>query len=117
MKPLFAIINSGGMVSNGLDLTQVHGIRGIFVPGMTSGDLLLQAGYATQSGTTPPASGDYSRFAETRAVGSGDLKLATGTGSRYIPWPLGYGETIPPYLRMESTVSQTNLCTLTLLTR
>lgn len=116
MKPLFAVINSGGLVSNGLDCTKIKGIRGMFVPSMVSADLLLQGGWATGSGTTPPGSGDYARFLETRgAFGSGDLRLATGPGSRYVPWP--FGETLPPYLRLESTVSQTNLCTLTLLTR
>lgn len=108
MKPLFAIINSGFVASQALDCRQIAAIRGMHVPAMTSGDLFVQ-------GALDSSSGSFSRLIETRAVGSDDLKLATGPGSRFVAWPLG--ETLPPYMRIEAAVAQTDNRTLTLLTR
>lgn len=115
MKPLFAVISSGQVGSSVVDLKQTSGLRGVIAPAMTSGDLLVLAGFSTASGTTPPLSGDFMRFMDTRAVGSGDFRIATGAGSRYVAWPLG--ETLPPYMRLEASVAQTDNRTLTLLTR
>jgi hypothetical protein len=108
MKPLFAIINSGSIGSQALDCAKIKAIRGIHVPAMTSGDIFVQ-------GASDNSSGSFARMIETRSVGSGDLKFATGPGSRFIPWPLG--ETLPAYLRLEAAVAQTDNRTLMVLTR
>lgn len=108
MKPLYAVIASGDLVSGTVDCTQVRAIRAIAVPGMTSGDLGVQ-------GALDSTSASFARFIETRTVPSSDLRFNTGPGSRFIAWP--FGEVLPPYLRLESLVAQTSPRTLTLLTR
>lgn len=110
MKSLFAVIASGDLVSGTIDARAIPGIRGIHVPGVVSGDLLIQ-------GALDSSSGSFARLLDTRAAGSGDLRFATGPGSRFIPIPHGLQETFPPYLRLEAAAAQTSPATLTLLTR
>ena len=117
MIPLFAVISSGQAVSGIVDARKVSGIEAIIAPAWAaSGDLILQGAAATGSGTTPPLSGDFSRYIETRAVGSGDLRFAVGSANRVVPMPGGFLRTTP-FLRVEAGVVQTDTRTITLLTR
>ena len=109
MNPIYAVIASGYVGSQAIDLRQSLGVRAIAVPLMTSGDLLLQ-------GAMDSTSGSFARLIETRAPGSGDLRFATGPGSRWVALPSVF-ETLPPYLRLEASVQQTDTRTLTLLSR
>jgi hypothetical protein len=108
MKLLYAVINSGFSTSGPVDARRINAIRAIHVPAMTSGDLFVQ-------GALDSGSGSFSRLIETRAVGSADMRFATGAGSRFIAWP--FGETLPPFLRLEAAVPQADNRTLTLLSR
>lgn len=109
MPPLlYTLVASGASVSDTINLTTYGRPTVLGVPGITSGDLLVQ-------GSFTPTSADFSRMLEVRSPGSGDLRFATGPGSRMAMWP----ETLrpPPYLRFETSVAQTNPATLTLLVR
>jgi len=108
------VVNSGFAVGSPVDLRQYPWVRAIGVPGITSGDLFIQAAMATDSGT-PPLSGSFARLLETRAVGSGDHRFATGPGSRWIAFP--FAETMPPFIRPEFAVAQTDTRTLQILIR
>lgn len=108
------IINSGFAVGSPVDLRQYPWIRAIGVPGITSGDMFLQGALAKADGSAPN-SGDFSRLLETRAVGSGDLRFATGPGSRWIAFP--FAETLPPFVRPELAVAQADTRTLQILIR
>ena len=117
MKALFAVIASGETVSAVVDARKVNGIEAIYAPAMSaSGDLILQGAISTASGTTPPNSGDFCRFLDTRAVGSGDLRFPVGSANRVVPMPGGLLVTTP-FLRVEAGVAQTDTRTFTLLTR
>ena len=111
MQQLYAVINSGFAVSGDIDLTQRR-LFGVAVPVITSGDLAIQGNIDTTSAT-------FYRLLETRSPGSGDLRFATGPGSRMVLLP----EDIPTpaYIRLEliTTVGspQADTRTLTLLTR
>lgn len=111
MNPIYAIINSGYVVSGDVNLTQ-RALLGISVPTITSGDLTIQ-------GNTDTTSANFLRLLETRAPGSGDLRFATGAGSRMVLVPEDF--TTPPYIRLETITAagslQADARTLTLLTR
>lgn len=109
------VVASGFQVGSPVDLRQHGQIRAIAVPGITSGDLLMQ-GAMGQANGTPPTSGDFSRLLETRAVGSGDLRFAAGPGSRWIAG-FPFSGALPPFVRPEFAVAQTDTRTLTLLIR
>jgi len=80
MPPLiFTTIASGSNISPNIDLRQ-QSLISIRVPGITSGDLTVQ-------GNVDQTSAGFYRLLETRTPGSGDLRFATGVGSRMIPWP------------------------------
>ena len=106
MPLAYTTIAQSAAVSGTVDLTQAQRLLAILVPGVTSGDLLLQ-------GATDTTSASFQRLLETRTPGSGDMRFATGTGSRMIPIPFISGI---PYVRFETAVPQANVCTLTLLT-
>ena len=106
MPTYYTLISSGFAVSPTVDLNQENRVLAIGVPGVTSGDLLLQGSFSTTSA-------DFQRLLETRGQGSGDLRFAVGPGSRMVTGPLIYA---PPYIRAEMSVNQTDNRTLTLLT-
>jgi hypothetical protein len=108
------VINSGFAVGSPVDLRQHGWLRAIHVPGITSGDLFIQ-GAMGQANGSPPNSGDFARLLEARAVGSGDLRFATGPGSKWIASP--FAETFPQFIRPETAVAQTDTRTLTILIR
>ncbi len=108
MKPLYAVIASGSAVSATVDARQINMLGAIHVPGMTSGDLTMQ-------GALDSTSGSFARFSDSRAIGSADLRFATGPGSRFVISP--FVGPLPPYIRMESLATQTDTRTITLLTR
>ena len=94
---LTATIPLSGSVSDDVDLRGGN-IIAIAVPTITSGDLLIQGGFDTtsasfvrllQPGTTPL---------------SGDLRFATGLGSRMVIWPDSFPS--PSYVRLETAVPQ-----------
>lgn len=117
MKALFAVIASGDIVSGVVDARKINCIEGIIAPAFTaSGDLIIQGAASTGSGTTPPTSADFSRYMDTRAVGSGDLRFAVGSANRILPMPNGFLATTP-FIRVEAGVPQTDTRTITLLTR
>ena len=101
----YTTIASGGSVSGTVDLSQYNQVVAIGVPGLTSGDLLIQGAFDTTSAS-------FQRLLETR-VGSGDLRFATGVGSRMVVGPFA---NLPQYARLEISVAQTDNRTLTLLT-
>ena len=105
---LYAVINSGFVVSDVKDLSKYGSISGIDVPTITSGDLLLQGSFATTSA-------GFHRLIETRNPGSGDMKFATGPGSVYVTVPLD--RAMPNYVRLETSVQQADTRTLTMLVR
>ena len=101
------MIVSGATVGPDVDLRQ-HILQAIFCPTITSGDLLMQGNYDSTSA-------GFFRLMDTRAVGSADLRFATGLGSRMLPWPPGLPQ--PAYARFEAGAAQTDNRTLTLITR
>src|SRR5581483_10037559 len=106
MQTLFAVVASGQTVSGDIDLRKVI-LRGIQVPTVDSGDLMIQANAFDQT------SANYFRLLETRTPGSGDLRFATGPGSRFISMPTAILESFP-FARLETGVAQTNPRTFTL---
>lgn len=104
---VYTQILSGSAVSGNIDLTKV-GIDTILVPTIISGDLLIQ-------GNMDTTSGNFRRLLETRIPGSGDLRFATGPGSRSIPYPTDLPS--PAYARLETSVTQTAPASFTILTR
>ena|SRR5258708_23832435 len=109
-KLLFTAIASGSTVSSDVDLAFGTRIWAIAVPTITSADLLVQGGFDTTSA-------NFARMLDTRGQGSGDLRFATGPGSRMILWP----QDVPclPKMRLETGVAQaiSNVATFTLLVR
>ena len=92
MSQLYAVINSGFLVSGDVDLTKRR-LIGIQVPTITSGDLAIQ-------GNVDTTSANFMRLLETRGAGSGDLRIATGPGSRVAMLPDDFHT--PPYVRFET---------------
>lgn len=111
MQPIYAVINSGQLISGDVDLRQ-RALLGIVVPTISSGDLTIQ-------GNTDTTSANFLRLLETRSPGSGDLRMATGVGSRMVMLPGTFVS--PPYVRLETVMAtgsaQTDARTFTLLTR
>lgn len=106
---LFPTIPLSGQVSGNVDLSKYPKLIAIAVPGISSGDLLIQGAYDTTSA-------NFQRLLQTMVIpGSGDLRFATLAGSRMIPFPQDF--TLPPYLRLETLSPQANVCTFTLLVR
>ena len=111
MQPIYAVINSGYVVSGDIDLRQ-QALLGVSVPSITSGDLVVQ-------GNTDTTSANFLRLLDIRAAGGGDLRFPTGVGSRMVMLPDNF--TTPPYVRLEIATAtgslQADTRTLTLLTR
>lgn len=105
MPLLYTVIASGQSVSADVNLT-TYSLRGIGVPVVTSGDLFIQGNWDTTSA-------GFTRLLETRSPTSGDLRFATGPGSRMIMWDVTMPS--PPYIRLETAVAQTSVATFTLL--
>jgi hypothetical protein len=106
---LFIGIASGSQVSNDCDLSQAgRGLWAIMIPNIVSGDLLVHGALDTST---------FRRLLDTRAPGSGDLRFATGPGSRMVMWPPDFST--PPYIRLETAAVQSgsNVTTFTLLMR
>lgn len=102
-------IASGAAISADIDCSAWGRLIAVTVPTVTSGDLLIQ-------GSFDSTSANFRRFLETRgAPVSGDLRLATGPGSRMavLSPPLD----ITPFLRLELSATQADTRTLTLLVR
>ena len=108
------IINSGFAVGSPVDLRKYSNLRAMHIPGITSGDMFIQGALPTVTGVAP-SSGDFARLLETRAVGSGPLRFATGAGSAWLAMP--FGDTLPPWIRPEFASAQVDVRTLTLLVR
>ncbi len=106
MGIIYASIASGQSVSGNIDCTNAGAIQGIWVPTITSADLLVQSNVDTTSGN----------FVRVRALppNSGDLRYATGPGSCY----LNTGQNLPwmAYMRLEAGAVQTVVNTFALLT-
>ena len=91
-------VASGSSVSDTMDARGGH-VHMIAVPALTSGDLFVQGSFES-------ASGSFTRillpvFAFPT---SGDLKFATGPGSRMIMWPQDLPT--PSFIRLETSVAQ-----------
>jgi hypothetical protein len=107
MPPLmYTTIPQSGFVSGNLDLTK-HALAAIRVPAITSCDLAVQ-------GNIDQTSAGFHRLLETRTPTSGDMRFATGVGSRQIPWPPNVPT--PAWARLETLVAQADVRTLTILT-
>jgi hypothetical protein len=104
---VFAIINSGQSVSGDIDLSKAKQVAGVFVPTITSGDLLARGNFDT-------VSAGFYRMQKPQPY-TGDLRWATGVGSVYVTWPLN--EQSPPFLRLETSVAQADTRTLVLITK
>jgi hypothetical protein len=109
-KIIYTAIASGSQVSSDVDLSFGSRLWAIAVPSITSGDLLPQ-------GALDTTSAGYRRILDTRGQGSGDLRFATGPGSRMVMWPSDVPT--PPKMRLETSVVQalTNVATFALLVR
>ena len=107
-KLIYASIPQSGSISGDIDLAFGSRIWAIAVPSITSGDLLVQGNFDTTSA-------NFLRLLDTRGQSSGDLRFATGPGSRMVPWPQDI--TSPQKARLETGVPQSNVCTFTLLVR
>lgn len=115
MPTRYYTINSGFVVGSPVDMRQFTGLKSIYLPALTSGDLFIQGALPTAAGVAP-ASGAYARMMETREPGSGQMRFATGPGSAWLGWPIGYN-TLPPFIRPELAVTQADTRTLVLITR
>ena len=116
MPLLYTTIVSGSAVSGTVDLSQYPHLICIGVPGVMSAALIMQ-------GNWDSGSAGFQRLLETRIPtnsgslpGSGDLTFATGPGSRMVMWPLQALIT-PPYVRLETTVIQSDVRTFVVLAR
>jgi hypothetical protein len=109
-KIIFTSIPSGSTVSSDLDLSFGTRLWAIAVPAISSGDLLIQGNFDTTSA-------NFLRLLDSRAPGSGDMRFATGPGSRMIMWPPDLPT--PQKMRLETSVVQalSNVATFTLLVR
>jgi hypothetical protein len=96
-KLIYSAIASGSSVSSDVDLAFGTRLWAIAVPSITSADLLVQGGFDTTSA-------NFLRILDTRGQGSGDLRFATGPGSRMILWPQDVP--CPTKLRLETGVAQ-----------
>ena len=75
-------------------------IQAISVPTITSGDLFVQGGFDTTSAS-------FLRLLDpglSNQTSGGDLRFATGLGSRMIVWPQDFST--PSYVRLETAVAQ-----------
>ena len=111
MQPLYAVINSGQVISGNVDLTQ-RALIGITVPVVTSGDLVIQ-------GNVDTTSANFVRLLDIRASGGADLRFPIGVGSRMVMLENTFST--PPYIRLETVMAtgslQADARTFTLLTR
>lgn len=111
-KIVYTSIASGSTVSSDVLLGFGTQLWAILVPGsISSSDLLVQGNFIDTT------SAGYVRLLDTRAPGSGDLRFATGPGSRMIMWPPDFKT--PTNIRLETTVAQSasNVNTFALLVR
>ncbi len=75
-------------------------IQAISVPTITSGDLLVQGGFDTTSAS-------FLRLINpglSNQTSGGDLRFATGPGSRMVVWPDSFQN--PSFVRLETSVPQ-----------
>ncbi len=111
MNPIYAIVNSGYLVSGDVDL-RARALMGMVVPTITSGDLVVQ-------GNIDTTSANFLRLLDVRAAAGGDLRFPTGVGSRMVMLPDDFST--PPYIRLETVTAagslQADTRTFTLLTR
>jgi hypothetical protein len=114
MPEITYTIPNGSAVGSPIDLRKYGEVRAISVPALTSGDLLIQ-GALSQADGSAPNSASFSRLLDTRAVGSGSLRFATGPGSCFIPFP--FRKVMPPWIRLETAVAQGADRTFTILIR
>mgnify|MGYP001585458508 CR=1 FL=1 len=106
MPFLYAVINSGQAVSGNLDLTK-YGLSAIAIPPVASAtDLLVQGAFTTTSA-------DFVRLQASRP--NTDVRFSIGTGSNMVLWPADLPS--PPYARLETSVTQTDVRTFTALVR
>jgi hypothetical protein len=98
MPQVTATIPLSGSVSDDIDLRKGR-LEAIFVPVLTSGDLLVR-------GALDQTSANFVRLQHPVLAQplSGDLRFATGPGSRMILWPDNLPT--PSYLRLETSVAQ-----------
>lgn len=99
-KILYATVAQSGQVSGDINLSQ-YWMGSIRVPTITSGDMYVHGNVDTTSNT-------FYRL----MVESGDLRFPTGPGSRMVMWPLGQAS--PLYARVEFSVAQADVRTLTI---
>ena len=96
MPPLLhTLISSGSKVSGDVDIRRYPKLQYVMLPTMTSGDTYLQ-------GNSDTTSAGFRRLADN----VGQIANATGLGSTVVLFPGGYQT--PPYLRLESLVTQTD---------
>lgn len=110
-KVLYTAIASGSTIASDVNIGFGTQLWAVVVPSITSGDLLVQGNFIDST------SGGYYRLLDTRAQGSGDLRFATGPGSRMVMWPPDFKT--PPNIRFETSVTQalSNVATIALLVR
>jgi len=90
-----ATIPLSGSVTNDVDLRSARRIASIFVPTITSGDVIVRGSYEQSSG--------FAAIIHTQGS-SADLRFPVGPGSCFIAWP----QTVihPPFIRLETSVPQ-----------
>lgn len=101
---IYTTISSGSKVSADVDIRAHPKLNFIAFPAMTSGDTYVQ-------GSTDSTSANFFRLQDN----VGQIAQATGPGSSTVLWPGGYQT--PPYLRIESLVTQTDTRTITFAVR
>lgn len=106
MPIIFATIAQSGQVTGDIDLSK-HALVGIAVPELTSADLLYRANYDTTSA-------GFLRVQKTQP-NTGPITWATGPGSVMLYALTDVGQF--NYARLETSVPQADVRTLTLLVR
>lgn len=105
MGILFTVIASGSALTDAVDLSHCH-LCTVFVPGIDSADLLVQANF-------DPRSAGFARVQNAPPAGD-DVRFPTATGSKVLLWP---GEPpLLPFLKLETSAPQADTRTFTLLT-
>jgi hypothetical protein len=107
----FAVIFSGSTISSGFVAVPGGILFGLWAPTITSGTVLVQGAFAVPG--TNPASANFVRL--QNPAGSGDWTFAAGLGSKAVtlqdpapPWP---------FLRLETSVAQTDTRTFAVIVK
>ena len=106
MPVFFPTIALSGSVTDDIDLSKGH-LEALFVPTVTSGDLLVRGNFDTTSG-------NFFRI-QKALPNTGDLRFGVGVGSVAIAGRRD--ETWPSFLRLETSVPQSAIRTFTLLVK